>query len=83
MEELAQYYSLEGIDTQPHILGKNLKSLADLKIVGTIKGMKGPMLITGIGTTLQSLDLKMLIGYRIDDVTPVEVVTQSGILDFV
>ncbi len=83
IENLSENYHLREVDTEPQIIVKGRKPIQDLKVVGTVIGMKGPIIITKVGAIFQSLDLKRLSGYRIDNTKPVEVIAQTGLLDFI
>ncbi|MGY5875518.1 MAG: DUF2797 domain-containing protein [Candidatus Thorarchaeota archaeon] len=83
IENLSGNYHLHNLETQPQIIAKGRKPIQDLKVVGTVIGMKGPIIITKVGATIQSLDLKRLNGYRIDSTQRIEVIAQTGLLDFV
>jgi hypothetical protein len=54
-----------------------------MQLLGDVVGMKGSLLVTRIGSAFTVADLKQLVGYMVLPDSPVKMVTQSGLLDYI
>lgn len=83
LKDLSEFYGISKMDTEPHRWYTNMQQIPGLQIAGEIIGMKGSLLITKINGAFYVINLKSIIGYRIDCESKVQIVTQSGLLDFI
>ena len=82
VEDLSRYYSLPPLETKPRPWRKRSDPIDQRPLVGDITGMKGSLLVTGIGGSYTVIDLKQVIGYSLDSDEGITMVTQSGLMDF-
>jgi hypothetical protein len=82
LEDLSKYYNLSPFERPPQPWKKRSEPVHERSLVGTVIGMKGPLLITSIGSSYAATDLKQVIGYSIDLDSDITVVTQTGLSDF-
>ena len=82
MEDLSKYYSLPPLEAKPRPWKKRSDPIDKRPLVGDIIGMKGSLLVTGIGGSYTVVDLKQVIGYSLDSDVDITMVTQSGLMDF-
>ena len=83
LEDLSKYYGLSELDTNPEIWNSQNNSPIDQQFLGDVVGMKGPLLVTRIGHAFIVANLKQLIGYSIDMDSPVKIMGQTGLRDFI
>jgi len=82
LSDLSSHYTLKDLDSQPTAWRKRSEPIDGKVIVGEIVGMKGSLMVTRIDSTLTVVDLKQIIGYTIDLVSDITLVTQTGLMDF-
>lgn len=81
--ELQRYYKLDQLDALPISGLSSSSSIAGQQLLGTVLGMKGPLLVTFIGHSYSVINLKKLIGYKIDTGIRNPMKAQAGLLDFI
>lgn len=82
LEDLGKYYRLPRFERPPQPWKKRAQPVDKRPLVGEILGMKGPILITQIGSALTAADLKQVVGYSIDQDSDITVISQTGLSDF-
>lgn len=82
LQDLSTYYSLGKLETKPALWRKRSQPIAGRTIVGTVKGMKGSLLVSSIDSSLMVVDLKQIVGYSINQDSDITMVTQTGLMDF-
>lgn len=82
LEDLSKHYSLPPLKTKPTPWRKKSDPIDQRPLVGDVVGMKGSLLVTGIGSSYTVIDLKQVIGYNLDCDEDITMVTQSGLMDF-
>ncbi|MFW9967172.1 MAG: DUF2797 domain-containing protein [Candidatus Thorarchaeota archaeon] len=82
LQDLSHYYQFDSINAEPRRWRSGRTSVDGLKLVGEVVGMKGPLLVTRIGSAFTVANLTELIGYELDDTTDVRVVAQTGLMDY-
>ncbi len=82
LEGLSKYYSLPSLDISPVPWRKRSDPIDQRPLVGDVIGMKGSLLVTGIGSSYTVVDLKQVIGYSLEGDADITMVTQSGLMDF-
>jgi len=83
LEDLSMYYNLDSLTARPLPWRKRSESMNGLQLLGDVVGMKGSLLVTRIDSAFTVADLKQLVGYTVDSDSPVTMVTQSGLLDYI
>ena len=83
LEDLSIYYNLDSLTARPLPWRKRSESMNGLQLLGDVVGMKGSLLVTRIDSAFTVADLKQLVGYTVDSDSPVTMVTQSGLLDYI
>lgn len=81
--DLQRYYKLDGLDAAPSSVLPSSSSIAGQQLFGTVLGMKGPLLVTFIGHSYSVINLKKLIGYKIETGIRSPIKAQAGLLDFI
>ncbi|MHA2240796.1 MAG: DUF2797 domain-containing protein [Candidatus Thorarchaeota archaeon] len=82
LEDFSKFYGLSDLDTDPEIWNSRNSSPINQQFLGDIVGMKGSLLVTRFGHAFTVVNLKQLIGYTIDMDSPVEIMGQTGLRDF-
>ncbi len=82
MTDLSIYYRMSSLNAEPQRWRTGRAQIEGLQLVGQVVGMKGPLLVTRIGSAFTVANLSGIIGYRIDNTSDVGVVSQTGLLDF-
>ncbi|TFH02532.1 MAG: DUF2797 domain-containing protein, partial [Candidatus Thorarchaeota archaeon] len=82
LQNLSPFYSLDELKIQPAIWRKRSQTIEGRTIVGTVEGMKGSLMVTSIDSSLLVVDLKQLVGYSINQDSDINMVTQTGLMDF-
>ena len=83
LEDLSMHYNLDSLNARPLPWRKRSDSLDGMQLLGDVVGMKGSLLVTRIGSAFTVADLKQLVGYMVLPDSPVKMVTQSGLLDYI
>ena len=83
LEDLSMYYNLDSLDASPLPWRKRSDPMDGVQLLGDVVGMKGSLLVTRIGSAFTIADLKQLVGYTVHPDSPVKIVTQSGLLDYI
>ena len=83
LEDLTTHYSLGELDADPLPWPEGTQSVVDQQLLGDVMGMKGALLVTGIGHAYRVISLKKLIGYTIEEGINTHINSQSGLLDFI
>ncbi len=83
LEDLSMYYNLDSLTARPLPWHKRSEPMDGMQLLGDVVGMKGSLLVTRIGSAFTVANLKQLVGYTVDSDSPVRMVTQSGLLDYI
>jgi len=83
LEDLSMYYNLDSLNARPLPWRKRSDPMDGMQLLGDVVGMKGSLLVTCIGSAFMVADLKQLAGYTVSPDSPVKMVTQSGLLDYI
>ncbi len=83
LEDLSMYYNLDSLNARPLPWRKRSEPMDGMQLLGAVVGMKGSLLVTRIGSAFTVADLKQLVGYTVHPDSPVKIVTQSGLLDYI
>ena len=75
LKSLSKFYGVSKMDTEPHRWYTTGQQIPGLQIAGEIIGMKGSLLITKISGAFYVINLKQLIGYKIDCDSQLQIVT--------
>ncbi len=82
LESLGKHYMLPPLERPPSPWKKRSEPVDKRPLTGEVVGMKGPILITSIGSALTATDMKQVVGYSIDRDSDITVITQTGLADF-
>ncbi|NOR39010.1 MAG: DUF2797 domain-containing protein [Candidatus Thorarchaeota archaeon] len=83
LEDLSMYYNLDSLTARPLPWRKRSEPMDGMQLLGDVVGMKGSLLVTRIGSAFAVANLRQLVGYTVDSDSPVRMVTQSGLLDYI
>lgn len=83
LEDLSMYYNLDSLTARPLPWRKRSEPMDGMQLLGNVVGMKGSLLVTRIGSAFAVANLRQLVGYTVDSDSPVRMVTQSGLLDYI
>jgi len=83
LEDLSMHYNLNSLNARPLQWRKRSDPMDGMQLLGDVVGMKGSLLVTRIGSAFTVADLKQLVGYTVHPDSPVKMVTQSGLLDYI
>ena len=82
LTDLSSYYNLSSLSAEPQRWRSGRTPVDGLQLVGEVVTMKGPLLLTKIGSAFTVANLSGITGYRIDDESEITLHSQSGLLDF-
>jgi len=82
LQDLSHHYGFDSINAEPQRWRTGRTSIDGLQLVGEVVGMKGPLLVTRIGSAFTVANLTELIGYQLDDTSDVRVIAQTGLMDY-
>ncbi len=83
LEDLSMNYNLDSLNARPLPWRKRSEPMDGMQLLGDVVGMKGSLLVTRIGSAFTVANLKQLVGYTVHPDSPVKIVTQSGLLDYI
>ncbi|MEE9353691.1 MAG: DUF2797 domain-containing protein [Candidatus Thorarchaeota archaeon] len=83
LEDLSMYYNLDSLTARPLPWRKRSEPMDGMQLLGEVVGMKGSLLVTRIRSAFTVANLRQLVGYTVDSDSPVRMVTQSGLLDYI
>ncbi|TXT55780.1 MAG: hypothetical protein BAJATHORv1_30162 [Candidatus Thorarchaeota archaeon] len=83
LADLSSFYNIPELDSLPKPILKRGSPINGTQILGSVVGLKGPLLILSLDGTYTYINSKRLIGYHIDRDSEVRVINQTGLSEFI